>query len=103
MAPRPPSPPPTPSVSSTGGTQKDCGRVTTCLWETGGRSGREAESYDRKKVWSSVNHSILSEFTNTKNVYGIEEKIKQNLASCQMYVGQEYRILYIEFVGANIS
>ncbi len=27
-----------------------------------GEGGRGAESYDRKKAWASINHSILSDF-----------------------------------------
>ncbi len=51
---------PVPSVSSTGDTQEDWERETICWQERGEGGGREAESYDRKKAWSSINHSILS-------------------------------------------
>ncbi len=34
---------------------------TTCCRERGEGGGRGAESYDRKKAWSSINHSILSD------------------------------------------
>ncbi len=40
-----------PSVSSTGDTQEDLERETTCWRERGGR----------EKAWSSINHSILSD------------------------------------------
>ncbi len=49
---------PLPSLSWTGDTQKDWEREAICCRERGG--GRGAESYDRKKAWSSINHSILS-------------------------------------------
>jgi hypothetical protein len=49
------SKPPLPSLSSTGK------RDNFLPGEGGGEeSGRGAESYDRKKAWSSVNNSILS-------------------------------------------
>jgi hypothetical protein len=53
--------PPLPSESSTGDKQEDRERETSC-WREGGEGwgGRGAESYDRKKAWSSINHSILS-------------------------------------------
>ncbi len=35
-------------------------RRSSSLREEGGRGGRGAESYDRKKAWSSINHSVLS-------------------------------------------
>ncbi len=55
--------PPHPSVSSTGDTQEDWERETTCWRETGGRGweGKVAKLYDRKKAWPSINYSILSD------------------------------------------
>jgi hypothetical protein len=56
-----PRPPPLPSVSSTGDTQKYLERETTCWRERGGEGdGRVADSYGRKKARSSINHWILS-------------------------------------------
>ncbi len=54
--------PPLPSVSSTGDTQEDWEKIDNLLPGEGGGEGcgRRAESYDRKTVWSSVKHSILS-------------------------------------------
>jgi len=43
-----------------------CVAGPACWWHGGrggeGGGGRGAESYDRKKAWSSINHSILSGF-----------------------------------------
>ncbi len=44
-----------PPVSSTDDNQEDRVSYTTCLQESGG-----AKSYDRKKAWSSISHTILS-------------------------------------------
>ncbi len=53
LAPRPPSPPPLPSVSSTDDTQEDWERETTCKdGRRGEGDGRGAESYDCKKAWA---------------------------------------------------
>ncbi len=49
------SPPP-----STGDTQEDWERETTCSRERGEGGGRGTESFDRKEAWASTNHSILS-------------------------------------------
>ncbi len=50
---------PSPSVSSTGDTQEDWERGTSCCREReGGRDGR-AKPYDGEKTWSSINQSIL--------------------------------------------
>jgi hypothetical protein len=54
---------PLPSVSWTGDAQEDWERETTCCREMGEWDGRGAESYDRKKAWSSINHSILFDST----------------------------------------
>ncbi len=43
----------------TGDTQEDWEREMIC-WRERGMGGRGAESYDRKKAWSYINHSILS-------------------------------------------
>jgi hypothetical protein len=52
--PPPPFPPLLPSVSSTADTQKE-------IQVPDGRGGRGwTKSYDGKKAWSSINHSILS-------------------------------------------
>ncbi len=59
------APPPLPSVSSTGDTQEE--------WEWEGGRGRGVKSYDGKKAWSSINHSILSDcdppFSNTVHIH----------------------------------
>jgi hypothetical protein len=56
--------PPFPSVSSAGNTQEVWEAETTCWREGGGGVekgvGKGAEYYDRKKLWSSINHTILS-------------------------------------------
>ncbi len=46
------------SVCSTGSTQEDWERETTCWRERGG--GRGAKLYDRKKSWPSYNQTIVS-------------------------------------------
>jgi hypothetical protein len=48
------------SVSSTGDTQEDWKRKTTCWQETGSEKGEGAKSYDGKTDWSSIIHLILS-------------------------------------------
>ncbi len=53
-----PSNPSLPSVSSSGDSQKVWERETTFLGE--GVGGGGAKSYDGEKVWSSINHSLLS-------------------------------------------
>ncbi len=53
-----PSFPPLPLVSSTGDTQKDWERETTCWRERRG-GGEGAKSYDGDKAFVSINHSIL--------------------------------------------
>ncbi len=60
LAPRPlPLSPPLPSVSSTSDSQES--QCAQCSQEREGEGGgRGAESYDRKKDWSPINHSILS-------------------------------------------
>ncbi len=45
---------------SSGDTQEDLERETTCLRERREGGERGAESYDLKKAWPSINHSILS-------------------------------------------
>ncbi len=60
----PPPPAPLSSVCSTGDTQEDWERETICWGEMGEGGGRGAKSYDRKKAWSSINHSILSVLDN---------------------------------------
>ncbi len=58
-----PLPPSLQSVSSTGNTQEDWERETTCKRKRGGKGGGEgrgAQSYDSKKAWPSINHSIPS-------------------------------------------
>ncbi len=57
----PPSTPPSslPSVCWTGDTQEDCERDKLLTGEGKGVA-RGAKSYDRKKAWTSINHSILS-------------------------------------------
>jgi hypothetical protein len=52
-------PPPLPSVISTGDTQEDCDRETTCCGERGSL-GAGAKSHDGEKAWSSIKHFILS-------------------------------------------
>ncbi len=47
-------------VSSTGDTQDYLEREATCWQERGEGGGRGAESYDRKRAWPSINHSVLS-------------------------------------------
>jgi hypothetical protein len=37
------------------------------LTEEGGGGGRGTKSYDHEKVWSSINHSILSAYTHIKS------------------------------------
>ncbi len=51
-----PGPPPLPSVSSTSNAKE-----RQLIGVRGEGGGREAESYDREKAWSSTNHSILFE------------------------------------------
>jgi hypothetical protein len=41
----------------------------------GERGGRAAKSYDRKKAWSSINHSILSVFTGLRIFRNLSELI----------------------------
>ncbi len=55
--------PPPPEVSSTGDTQEDWERETTCWRDRGEGGGRKAESCDRKKkkAWSSINQLIISD------------------------------------------
>ncbi len=60
LAPRPPLSPPPMSVSSTGDTQEDWERETSCWRKRGKGGGRADESYDRKQAWSPIIHSILS-------------------------------------------
>jgi len=55
----PPTPPPTRPVSSTGDTQEDRKRDFLLTVEGVGFRGG-AKSYDGKKAWSSITHSILS-------------------------------------------
>jgi hypothetical protein len=56
----PPFPhPPLPLVSSTGDTQEDGERETSCCRERGSRGWARSRIY-RKKARSSLNHSILS-------------------------------------------
>ncbi len=59
LAPRPPPPSLLP-ISSTATTQEDWETDTGCWWERGKEGGRGAESFDRKKAWSFINHSIFS-------------------------------------------
>jgi hypothetical protein len=51
----------------------------------GGEGGRVAKLYDRKKVWSSINHSVLSgvryRYTVGMNSYVRTRKIKDKLRS----------------------
>ncbi len=56
--------PPLPSVSSTGDTQEDWEKEASC-WGSyeWGRGVWGAESYDRKKFWYSINHSILIQYS----------------------------------------
>ncbi len=68
-APRPPPPSPSPVPVSELATYKNIekeGRFAD--GRRGGGGGRGVDSYDRKKDWSSINHSILSDlgrgFTN---------------------------------------
>jgi hypothetical protein len=56
-----------PSVSSTGETQEDRKRETTGSREGGWGDGQGAESYDRKKAWSSV---LVSTLLYTELAYG---------------------------------
>jgi hypothetical protein len=51
--------PPLPSVSSTEGTEEDWERETARRRERGMGWGR-SQSFDGKKAWSSINHSIFS-------------------------------------------
>ncbi len=55
------TPPPLPSVSSTGGIQEDWERGQLA-GRRGGWVGEKPKTYGRKKAWSSTNHSILSPF-----------------------------------------
>jgi hypothetical protein len=59
-APRPPPLSPD-SKLDTGAHSKTEKERQLLMGEGGGRGGRGAESYDRKKAWPSINHSILSE------------------------------------------
>jgi hypothetical protein len=47
--------------SSTGETQEDWERVAICWREMGEGDGRGAATYEGKKAWPSINHSILSD------------------------------------------
>jgi hypothetical protein len=60
FAPPPLPHPPLPSVSSTGNTLEDWETETAWWQERGWGGGGGAKSYDGKKAWSSINHSILS-------------------------------------------
>ncbi len=55
-----PLPPPLPPVRSTRDTQEDWEREHNLLTGERGEGWGGAEWYDRKKAWSSINHSILS-------------------------------------------
>ncbi len=55
-----PPPPSLPLVRSTGYTQEARERETTGWWDWWGEWGAKSKSYDRRKAWSSINHSILS-------------------------------------------
>jgi hypothetical protein len=55
----PPPPPPLSPVSEFILSQSSCVSPIELADEKGG--GGEAKSYDDKKAWSSINHSILSE------------------------------------------
>ncbi len=60
LVPLPSPPPPLPTVYSTGDTQEDWERETTC-WRVKEYEVFEApKSHDCEKAWSSINHSILS-------------------------------------------
>jgi hypothetical protein len=60
LAPLPSPPHPLPSVSSTGYTKEDWKKRQLADGRGGKRVGEGAWSHDVKKVWSSINHSILS-------------------------------------------
>ncbi len=52
-----------PSVSSTGDTHEERETEATWWWERGEGGGRGAESYDRKKGWSSINHKFVQKLS----------------------------------------
>ncbi len=58
---------PFPSVSSTGDTQEDEKERQVVDGRGGGQGRGWAESYDHKKAWSSMNHSIFSVRTINNN------------------------------------
>ncbi len=58
LAPLPPSPSPHPVSKLDRDTHEGWERETTCWREKGGGGGVGANSYDCKKVWSSINHSM---------------------------------------------
>ncbi len=67
-APRPPPPSPSPVPDSELATNKNMEKEGRFAAGRGGGGGRGVDSYDRKKDWSSINLSILSDvgrgFTN---------------------------------------
>jgi hypothetical protein len=72
-----PTLPPLPSVSSIGETQENWEKETTC-WREGEGAGEEPNQYDRKKLWSSINHSIFSGYghSNLCSLWSYTRKVK---------------------------
>ncbi len=59
--PRPPQPPPPPRKHARPATHRKTEKERQLVDGIGGEGdGRGAESYDHKKAWSSINHSIIS-------------------------------------------
>jgi hypothetical protein len=60
---------PNSTVSSTGDARKDKERETTCCRVKWGWGRRGAKTYDRKKVWASINHTILYDQQGISNIF----------------------------------
>jgi len=74
------------SVSSTGDTQEDWEREATFWRKRGEWGGFGAELHDRKKSWSSINHSILSE---------LEDNLISSCIYCQAVLLSEQEFDYL--------
>jgi hypothetical protein len=64
----------------------------------GGWGGRGAESYDRKKAWSSIDHSILSGIMHQEGVGCIQELGSEEGHYAGLEEGQ-YELDYAALVG----
>jgi hypothetical protein len=91
LAPRPP-PPPLPSVSLTT-THMKTEKEIQLTGEGGQGGGRGAESYDRKKVRASINHSILSGHIHPLPITKTESAIIFALHSCPKYTWMQSQLV----------